>query len=107
MSRIILSVETSSTICSAAIIENGEILSCVEEFCPGEHIEKLPGFVKKVFDKSNKTVNDIDAIAVSIGPHAYFLKKSISTINKSVCQKNKPTEKSFINFSIFLNFKTL
>ena len=71
LSRIILSVETSSTICSTAIIENGEILSCVEEFCPGEHIEKLPGFVKKVFDKSNKTVNDIDAIAVSIGPGSF------------------------------------
>ena len=39
-SRIILSVETSSTICSTAIIENGEILSCVEEVCPREHIEK-------------------------------------------------------------------
>ncbi|GIR89092.1 MAG: hypothetical protein CM15mP87_05840 [Candidatus Neomarinimicrobiota bacterium] len=49
MSRIILSVETSSTICSTAIIENDKILSCVEEFCPREHIEKLPGFVKKAF----------------------------------------------------------
>ena len=71
MSRIILSVETSSTICSAAIIENGEILSCVEELCPREHIEKLPGFVKKAFDKSNKTVSNIDAIAVSIGPGSF------------------------------------
>ena len=71
MSRIILSVETSSTICSAALIENGEILSCVEEFCPREHIEKLPGFVKKAFDKSNKTISNIDAIAVSIGPGSF------------------------------------
>ena len=71
MSRIILSVETSSTICSTAIIENGKILSCVEEFCPREHIEKLPGFVKKAFDKSNKTVSNIDAIAVSIGPGSF------------------------------------
>jgi tRNA threonylcarbamoyl adenosine modification protein YeaZ len=71
MSRIILSVETSSTICSTAIIENGEILSCVEEVCPREHIEKLPGFVKKAFDQSNKTVSNIDAIAVSIGPGSF------------------------------------
>ena len=71
MSRIILSVETSSTICSTAIIENSKILSCVEEFCPREHIEKLPGFVKKAFDKSNKTVSNIDAIAVSIGPGSF------------------------------------
>jgi len=70
-SRIILSVETSSTICSTAIIENGEILSCVEEVCPREHIEKLPGFVKKAFDQSNKTVSNIDAIAVSIGPGSF------------------------------------
>ena len=70
-SRIILSVETSSTICSTAIIENGEILSCVEEVCPREHIEKLPGFVNKAFDQSNKTVSNIDAIAVSIGPGSF------------------------------------
>ena len=70
-SRIILSVETSSTICSTAIIENGEILSCVEEVCPREHIEKLPGFVKKALDQSNKTVSNIDAIAVSIGPGSF------------------------------------
>ena len=71
MSRIILSVETSSTICSTAIIENGEILICVEESCPREHIEKLPGFVKKAFNKSNKTISDVDAIAVSIGPGSF------------------------------------
>ena len=71
MSRIILSVETSSTICSTAIIENGEILSCVEEVCPRGHIEKLPGLVKKAFDQSNKTVSNIDAIAVSIGPGSF------------------------------------
>ena len=70
-SRIILSVETSSTICSVAIIENGEMLSCVEEVCLREHIEKLPSFVKKAFDKSNKTVGNIDAIAVSIGPGSF------------------------------------
>ena len=70
-SRIILSVETSSTICSTAIIENGEILSCVEQVCPREHIEKLPGFVKKAFDQSYKTVSNIDAIAVSIGPGSF------------------------------------
>ena len=58
MSRIILSVETSSTICSTAIIENDKILSCVEEFCPREHIEKLPGFVKKLL------INQIKQLAI-------------------------------------------
>ena len=71
MSSTILSIETSSTICSTAIIDNDEILNCCEELCPREHNERLPGLVKKTFDKSNKTINNIDAIAVSIGPGSF------------------------------------
>ena len=71
MSSTILSIETSSTICSTAIIDNDEILNCCEELCPREHNERLPELIKKTFDKSNKTINNIDAIAVSIGPGSF------------------------------------
>ena len=41
MSKVILSIETSSNICSSAIIQDDSVLSCVEELCPRKHNERL------------------------------------------------------------------
>ena len=71
MSRIILSLETSSTMCSTALIENNDILCCIEEPTYREHNEKLPSFITTTLDNSNKTINDIDALAVGIGPGSF------------------------------------
>ena len=71
MSRIILSMETSSTMCSTALIENNNILCCIEEPTYREHNEKLPSFITTTLDNSNKTINDIDALAVGIGPGSF------------------------------------
>ena len=62
MSRVILALETSSTMCSVALVENNEVLNCVEELCYREHNEKLPGFIKNTLKNSNKTMNDIDCL---------------------------------------------
>ena len=71
MSKVILSLETSSTICSTAIIENDDVLSCVEELCPREHNERLPQFIKTTLADCNKTIEDVDALAISIGPGSF------------------------------------
>ena len=71
MSRVILALETSSTMCSVALVENNEVLNCVEELCYREHNEKLPSFIKNTLKNSNKTMDDIDALAVSIGPGSF------------------------------------
>ena len=71
MSKVILSIETSSNICSSAIIQDDSVLSCVEELCPREHNEKLPQFIKKSLRDANKKVEELDALAVSIGPGSF------------------------------------
>lgn len=67
----ILAIESSSTICGVSIIESGLVLSLVEESANRKHAEILPGFIKNALRKSNKIINDIDAIAVSIGPGSF------------------------------------
>ena len=70
-SKLILSIESSSTICGVAVIEKGDILSLVEKSAYRKHAEILPEFIQIALEQSKKTVGDLDAIAVSIGPGSF------------------------------------
>tara|TARA_B100000029_G_scaffold457384_1_gene486054 strand:- start:123 stop:764 length:642 start_codon:yes stop_codon:yes gene_type:complete len=71
MSKTILSLETSSNICGVSIIKGGDILNIMEESCIREHNEKIPEFIKLVFEGCDKTMDNIDAVALSIGPGSF------------------------------------
>lgn len=79
MARI-LSIETSTAICSVAIHEKGELRALVEIKEPGAHAEKLLLLVDEVVEKSGVTFADLDAVAVSQGPGSYTgLRIGVST----------------------------
>lgn len=71
MNKYILAIETSSSICGVSILHDQEILSIVEKNVDRKHAELLPSFTKAALDKAKKTLNDIDAIAISIGPGSF------------------------------------
>ena len=70
-SKYILAIETSSSICGVAIIHNNEVLSIEEKDVKQRHAELLPGLTKASLKNIKKTLDDIDAIAVSIGPGSF------------------------------------
>ena len=70
-SKYILAIETSSSICGAAIIHNKEILSIEEKDVRRKHAELLPGLTKASLSNIKITLDDIDAIAISIGPGSF------------------------------------
>ena len=79
MARI-LSIETSTSICSVAIHEQGELLALAEIKEPGAHAEKLLLLVDEVFEKAGLRFADLDAVAVSQGPGSYTgLRIGVST----------------------------
>ena len=79
MARI-LSIETSTSICSVAIHEQGELLALAEIKEPGAHAEKLLLLVDELFEKSVLSFADLDAVAVSQGPGSYTgLRIGVST----------------------------
>ena len=79
MARI-LSIETSTSICSVAIHEQGELLALAEIKEPGAHAEKLLLLVDEVFEKAGLSFGDLDAVAVSQGPGSYTgLRIGVST----------------------------
>lgn len=79
MARI-LSIETSTSICSVAIHEQGQLLALAEIKEPGAHAEKLLLLVDEVFEKAGLSFADLDAVAVSQGPGSYTgLRIGVST----------------------------
>ena len=66
-----MAIETSSSICGVSILYDQEILGIEEKNVSRKHAELLPGITKTALDKAKKTLNDIDAIAISIGPGSF------------------------------------
>ena len=79
MARI-LSLETSTSICSVAIHERGELLAVAEIKVPGAHAEKLLDLVDAAMKQAELRMSDLDAVAVSQGPGSYTgLRIGVST----------------------------
>jgi tRNA threonylcarbamoyladenosine biosynthesis protein TsaB len=68
---IILSIETSTSICSCALSRNGEVLFNIENFEKQSHSTLLGIFIEDVMMYVRKNNIAIDAIAVSSGPGSY------------------------------------
>jgi len=67
----LVAIETSTDICSIAYIINGECNNIVEEKVPRQHAEILPIFYNKLVQQSKLKLEEIDAIAISIGPGSF------------------------------------
>jgi tRNA threonylcarbamoyladenosine biosynthesis protein TsaB len=77
---IILSIETSTPICSVALHQDGKLLFLREIEEAGAHAEKLMGLIESVLGTQQLSVHDLDAIAVSEGPGSYTgLRIGVST----------------------------
>lgn len=76
----ILSIESSTEICSVAIHDCGGLLALLEITEPGAHAEQLMQLVVDVVEKAGIRLNVLDAIAVSEGPGSYTgLRIGVST----------------------------
>lgn len=87
----ILSIETSTSICSVAIHEDGDLVSLEELDEAGAHSEKLIGLLDKAIYQSGLGYSTLDAIAVSEGPGSYTgLRIGVSTAKGLAFALNKP-----------------
>lgn len=68
---VILNIETSTDVCSAALTAEGTVLCHAEDFTGRNHAAMLSGFVKKCLDHAADHEISLDAVAVSMGPGSY------------------------------------
>lgn len=82
--KIIL-IETSTSLCSVALAENGGITAYRESSAPKAHASLTAVFVQEVLAERGVTLNDCDAVCVSKGPGSYTgLRVGVSTA-KGLC----------------------
>ena len=84
MPRIIL-IETSTSLCSAAIEQDGRIICSRETSEPRAHASKTAVFVKEMLDECGLRVQDCDAVCVSAGPGSYTGLRVGSSTAKGLC----------------------
>ncbi len=82
---MILCLETATPSCSVALVHNGEVLACEEDPKGLNHSEKITLFIDSVMKKAGISYDQLDAVAVSMGPGSYTgLRIGVSTA-KGIC----------------------
>jgi len=83
----ILCIETSTSICSTALIDDGKVVAARQNNEGNSHATQLTLLIQELFNDSSviPAISDIDAVAVSCGPGSYTgLRIGVSTA-KGIC----------------------
>jgi tRNA threonylcarbamoyladenosine biosynthesis protein TsaB len=83
----ILCIETSTSICSVALVDDGKVIAARQDNAGNSHANRLTVLIEELFNDSAVPVDlsDIDAVAVSSGPGSYTgLRIGVSTA-KGIC----------------------
>jgi tRNA threonylcarbamoyladenosine biosynthesis protein TsaB len=84
MSRI-LNIETSTTVCSVSISENGACKCFRENFNGNNHSDLIGVFVQEVLAEAGFQPKDLDAVGLSIGPGSYTGLRIGTSFAKGLC----------------------
>ena len=84
MSKI-LNIETSTTVCSVSISENGACKCFRENFNGNNHSELIGVFVQGVLVEAGLEPQNLDAVALSIGPGSYTGLRIGTSFAKGLC----------------------
>ncbi|MEA5426911.1 tRNA (adenosine(37)-N6)-threonylcarbamoyltransferase complex dimerization subunit type 1 TsaB [Arcicella lustrica] len=88
---LILSIDTSTKVCSVALHQDGKILACSELYTEKSHSGMLTTLCENIVNHSGFSLNQLDAIAVAKGPGSYTgLRIGVSTAKGFCFALDKP-----------------
>ncbi|EJF98866.1 universal bacterial protein YeaZ [Bartonella vinsonii subsp. arupensis Pm136co] len=68
---LILAIDTASIYCAVALFHHKSVIAHISERMNKGHAEKLIGYIAQVTDQANMSLNQVDRIAVNIGPGSF------------------------------------
>ncbi|EJF75430.1 tRNA (adenosine(37)-N6)-threonylcarbamoyltransferase complex dimerization subunit type 1 TsaB [Bartonella alsatica] len=68
---LILAIDTASIYCAVALIRHKSVIARISERMNKGHAEKLIGDITQIMIQANMTLNQVDRIAVNIGPGSF------------------------------------
>lgn len=81
----ILCLETSTEVCSVAIVENGIVNGFREDITGQNHSKLLTVFIAQLLESNQLKASDFDAVAVSEGPGSYTGLRIGVSVAKGFC----------------------
>ena len=82
---LILNIETTTHVCSAALSKDGQLVSLREDHEGRSHASLLSYFIEDILQQEKLKVADLDAVSISKGPGSYTgLRIGVSTA-KGLC----------------------
>lgn len=82
---MILSLETSTSVCSVALHKEGEIISYSEIFIAHAHSDNLTIMVENVLKQGKCSLSELKAVAISKGPGSYTGLRIGTSAAKGLC----------------------
>ena len=82
---LILSIETSTAVCSVAIHQNGVPLSVIESYETRSHSKVILSQIQAVLKQASLPFSELKAIAVSKGPGSFTGLRIGTSISKGLC----------------------
>ncbi|MBL7858493.1 MAG: tRNA (adenosine(37)-N6)-threonylcarbamoyltransferase complex dimerization subunit type 1 TsaB [Cyclobacteriaceae bacterium] len=82
---LILSLETSTTVCSVAVHMDGKIVATSEVHKPQSHAAKLANLVEEILNIAEVHPTQLNAIAIASGPGSYTGLRIGTSIAKGLC----------------------
>lgn len=88
---LILSIETSTSLCSLALHEQGKLLAVAEVAMEKSHSKNIIPLINELYEATGKKMSETEAYAVSMGPGSYTgLRIGVSTAKGFCYAGDKP-----------------
>ena len=85
MDKRIILIETSTALCSTALLEGDAITASRMSDTPRAHASMTAPFIKEMLDERGLRVQDCDAVCLSMGPGSYTGLRVGSSTAKGLC----------------------
>lgn len=87
----ILAIDTSSKICTVAILEDTQLIKQLDSNDEKTHSQKLMPLIDELFKETNLTLDDIDLLSCTVGPGSFTgVRIGVSTVKAFADVKKIP-----------------